>query len=82
MLKLNLIMSLPLVKSVSKVDPSLQVTISGMLTSLLQDLKPSALQQESSDCIAQLEDLLCDWLVDGEQLEHTVPALVLLTLAV
>ena len=85
-LKLNVLLTFPLVKSLSAMDQSLQSTISGLLVSTLHAVQPSSLQKEPVECIRELEALLSDWLrtapSEGNSLDDITSALVALAVAV
>ncbi|XP_077996372.1 putative E3 ubiquitin-protein ligase HECTD4 [Glandiceps talaboti] len=71
--RVSLLLTFPLLKSQSKLDPTLCGTTAELLLSCLRDCAPLSLTKEPSDCLNGLENLLCSWL--GEDVEEdTVPA--------
>lgn len=85
-LKLNVLLTFPLVRSLSRMDVSLQSTISGLLVGTLHAVPPASLRKEPAECIRELEALLSDWLgsapPEGNSLDDITSALVALAVAV
>lgn len=85
-LKLNVLLTFPLVRSLSSLDQSLLSTISGLLVGTLRAVQPASLQREPVECIRELESLLSDWLgsapPEGNSLDDVTSALVALAVAV
>ena len=86
MVKLNVLLTIPLVKSLTVTDVSLRKTVSDLLLTSLQSVQPSSLRGESRECINQLEQLLLEWLEGeafGQELyNHAASTYLALALAV
>lgn len=85
-LKLNAMLTFPLVRSLSSMDVSLQPTISSLLLGMLRAVQPASLRKEPVEVIRELEGLLSDWLKsappEGDSLDDITSALVALSVAV
>ena len=85
-IKLNVLLTFPLVRSLSGSDVSLRKTISDLLFSSLRSVRPSSLKNEPQECLDELEQLLLEWLEaeghDHELYNHAASAYVALALAV
>lgn len=89
--RVSLVLIFPLIKSLSRLDPTLSSETASILLETLRACEPLSLSSESPDCISGLENLLCSWLNSvqentGEapinQVQNAASALVALAVAV
>lgn len=89
--RVSLVLIFPLIKSLSKLDPTLSSETASILLETLRACEPLSLSSEASDCISGLENLLCSWLssvqensgeVPISQVQNAASALVALAVAV
>ena len=89
--RISLVLIFPLIKSLSKLDPTLSSETASILLETLRACEPLSLSAEPVDCINGLENLLCSWLhsvqenseeVPINQVQHAASALVALAVAV
>lgn len=89
--RVSLVLIFPLIKSLSKLDPTLSSETASLLLETLRACEPLSLSAEPSDCISGLENLLCSWLhsvqenseeVPLNQVQNAASALVALAVAV
>lgn len=89
--RVSLVLIFPLIKSLSKLDPTLSSETASILLETLRACEPLSLCGEPPDCISGLENLLCLWLHSvqentGEasvnQIQNAASALVALAVAV
>ncbi|XP_077866440.1 putative E3 ubiquitin-protein ligase HECTD4 [Saccoglossus kowalevskii] len=67
--RVSLLLTFPLLKSQSRLDPSLCGTTAKLLLTCLKDCAPLSLTKEPSDCLNGLENLLCSWLGEDISIE-------------
>ena len=89
--RVSLVLIFPLIKSLSRLDPTLSSDMASVLLETLRACEPLSLSGEPPDCISGLENLLCSWLQSvketfGEasvnQIQNAASALVALAVAV
>ncbi len=89
--RISLVLIFPLIKSLSKLDPTLSSETASILLETLRACEPLSLSAEPTDCINGLENLLCSWLhsvqenseeVPINQVQNAASALVALAVAV
>ncbi len=89
--RVSLVLIFPLIKSLSKLDPTLSSETASILLETLRACEPLSLSGEPSDCISGLENLLCSWLNSVQensgvapvnQVQNSASALVALAVAV
>jgi len=89
--RVSLVLIFPLIKSLSKLDPTLSSETASILLETLRACEPLSLSGEPPDCISGLENLLCSWLhsvqenseeVALDQVQNAASALVALAVAV
>lgn len=89
--RVSLVLIFPLIKSLSKLDPTLSSETASLLLETLRACEPLSLSTEPADCISGLENLLCSWLhsvqdnseeVSLNQVQNAASALVALAVAV
>lgn len=89
--RVSLVLVFPLIKSLSRIDPTLSSDTASILLETLRACEPLSLSGEPPDCISGLENLLCSWLhsvqeVSGDvsvsQVQNAASALVALAVAV
>lgn len=89
--RVSLVLIFPLIKSLSKLDPTLSSETASILLETLRACEPLSLSSEPPDCISGLENLLCSWLnsvqentgeVPINQVQNAASALVALAVAV
>ena len=72
--RVSLLLLIPLIKSHSKIDPSLAEHSTQILFQCLKDCLPNSLSEEPLSCVTRLADLLTGWLaeqnVESVGLEH------------
>ena len=88
--RISLVLIFPIMKSLSKFDPTLSSETASILLESLRACEPLSLSSEPHDCISGLENLLCSWLntvqessdVPLTQVQNASSALVALSVAV
>ena len=88
--RVSLVLIFPIMKSLSRVDPTLSSEAASVLLDCLRIYEPLSLSNEPSDCICGLESLLHSWLgsaketegVGATQVQNAASALVALSVAV
>lgn len=89
--RVSLLLIFPLIKSLTKLDPTLSSETASLLLETLRACEPLSLSAEPADCISGLENLLCSWLhsvqenseeVPLNQVQNAASALVALAVAV
>ena len=89
--RVSLVLIFPLIKSLSKLDPTLSSETASILLETLRACEPLSLSSEPPDCISGLENLLCSWLhsvqestgeIPVNQVQNAASALVALAVAV
>lgn len=89
--RVSLVLIFPLIKSLSKLDPTLSSETANILLETLRACEPLSLSGEAPDCISGLENLLCSWLhsvqesaedIPINQVQNAASALVALAVAV
>lgn len=89
--RVSLVLIFPLIKSLSKLDPTLSSETASILLETLRACEPLSLSGEPLDCISGLENMLCSWLhsvqkssggTSVNQVQNAASALVALAVAV
>ena len=89
--RVSLVLIFPLIKSLSKLDPTLSSETASILLETLRACEPLSLSSEPTDCINGLENLLCSWLTTAQegntdlpihQVQNAASAIVALAVAV
>lgn len=70
--RISILLTLPLLQSQSRIDPSLCGLSAGVLLNCLRDCAPLSLSKEPSDCLLGLETLLCNWLGEKSVIQPEV----------
>ena len=71
--RVSLVLIFPLIKSLSKLDPTLSSETASILLETLRACEPLSLSGEPPDCISGLENLLCSWLHSVQESSSDVP---------
>lgn len=71
--RVSLVLIFPLIKSLSKLDPTLSSETASILLETLRACEPLSLSGEPPDCISGLENLLCSWLHSVQENSEEVP---------
>ncbi len=64
--RVGLLLVFPLLRSQRRADPALCGETAELLLRCLRDCPPLSLTKEPGDCLDGLEDLLCNWLGEGQ----------------
>lgn len=89
--RVSLVLIFPIIKALSKIDPTLSSEAASVLLESLRAYEPLSLSNEPHDCIGGLENLLRSWLstvqeggleVSITQVQNAASALVALSVAV